>query len=52
MAMDIVNIDIVKKIMFIFQRLDLTVQDVGICDVKSCIFLTCFVYMAIYDLEI
>ena len=30
----------------------LTVQDVGICGVKCCILLTCFVYMAIYDLEI
>ena len=28
------------------------VQDVGICSVKCCIILTCFVYMAIYDLEI
>ena len=31
---------------------DLTVWYVGICDVKCWIFLTCFVYMAIYDLEI
>ena len=33
---------------------DLTVQDVGIllCGVNCCILLTCFVYMAIYDLEI
>ena len=31
---------------------DLTVQDVGICGIKCCILLTCFVYMAIYDLEI
>ena len=32
--------------------LDLTVQDVGICGVKCCILLTCFVYIALYDLEI
>ena len=31
---------------------DLAVQDVGKCGVKCCILLTCFVYMAIYDLEI
>ena len=31
---------------------DLNVQDVGICGVKCCISLTCFVDMAIYDLEI
>ena len=31
---------------------DLTVWYVGICDVKCWILLTCFVYMAIYDLEI
>ena len=31
---------------------DLTVLYVGICDVKCWILLTCFVYMAIYDLEI
>ena len=31
---------------------DLTVQDVGICDVKCCILPTCFVTMGIYDLEI
>ena len=31
---------------------DLIVWYVGICDVKSWILLTCFVYMAIYDLEI
>ena len=31
---------------------DLTVQDIGICGVKCCILLTCFVYMAIYDMEI
>ena len=31
---------------------DLTIQDVGICGVKCCVLLTCFVYMAIYDLEI
>ena len=31
---------------------DLMVQDVGKCDVKCCILVTCFVYMAIYDLEI
>ena len=31
---------------------DLTVQDVGICGEKCCILLTCFVYMAVYDLEI
>ena len=31
---------------------DITVQDVGIRGVKCCILLTCFVYMAIYDLEI
>ena len=29
---------------------DLAVQDVGICGEKCCILLTCFVYMAIYDL--
>ena len=32
--------------------LDLPVQDVGICGIMCCILLTCFVYMAIYDLEI
>ena len=31
---------------------DHTVWYVGICDVKCWILLTCFVYMAIYDLEI
>ena len=31
---------------------DLTVRYMGICDVKCLILLTCFVYMAIYDLEI
>ena len=31
---------------------DLTVWYVGICDGKCLILLTCFVYMAIYDLEI
>ena len=31
---------------------DLTVQDVGICGEKYCILLTCFVYMAVYKLEI
>ena len=31
---------------------DLTVCYVGICHVKYGILLTCFVYMAIYDLEI
>ena len=31
---------------------DLTVQGVGKCGVKCCILLTCFVYRAIYDLEI
>ena len=31
---------------------DLIVQDVGICGVKCCILLTCFVYKAKYDLEI
>ena len=31
---------------------NLTVQDLGICGVECCILLTCFVYMAIYDLEI
>ena len=31
---------------------DLTVKDVGICGVKCCVLLTCFVYMAIYDLEV
>ena len=31
---------------------DLIVQDVGIYGVKCCILLTCFVYMAVYALEI
>ena len=33
---------------------DLTVQDVVICGEKccTCILLTCFVYMAVYDLDI
>ena len=31
---------------------DPNICDVGICGMKCCILFTCFVYLAIYDLEI